>query len=281
MFNDILSQLHPRNVSLAIKQIDQAPESYSLPREESTYRVLWTLACVCVCLLLIHYLKYSSTFVAALNLLSGWAGEPQRHYLNLLNNTGYLELFGYVWWTGWHLVGYVLLPVLLIKWVFKTPLREMGLGINETAQHWLGYLLLLTPILFFVYLVSFRSDFLSHYPFYKQATRSWFDLFAWEVLYLLQFASLEFFFRGFILNALRPAMGASAIWVMCVPYLMIHFPKLWLEATGAILFGFFLGILALRSRSIWGGFMVHAGVAVSMDIVSLVTQGRLPTRWWH
>ena len=77
-------------------------------------------------------------------------------------------------------------------------------------------------------------------------------------------------------GALRPAIGANAIWVMCVPYMMIHLPKLWLEASGAILFGLFLGILALRSRSIWGGVLVHAGVAVSMDVVSLVKRGSFP-----
>ena len=129
-------------------------------------------------------------------------------------------------------------------------------------------------------LVSFGEDFVNHYPFYKLAGRSWFDLLAWELLYLSQFVFLEFFFRGFILQALRPAMGANAVWVMCVPYLMIHFPKLWLEATGAILFGLFLGILALQSRSIWGGVLVHAGVAVSMDIAALLRKQEIPTQWW-
>ncbi|RZA09054.1 MAG: CPBP family intramembrane metalloprotease, partial [Moraxellaceae bacterium] len=94
------------------------------------------------------------------------------------------------------------------------------------------------------------------------------------------FVCLEFFFRGFILNALRPALGANAIWVMCVPYLMIHFPKLWLEATGAILFGLFLGILALRSRSIWGGVLVHAGVALTMDIAAILRKQGLPQHLW-
>ena len=42
---------------------------------------------------------------------------------------------------------------------------------------------------------------------------------------------------------------------MIVPYLMIHFAKPWLEASGAILFGLLLGVLALRSRSIWGGIV--------------------------
>jgi membrane protease YdiL (CAAX protease family) len=173
-----------------------------------------------------------------------------------------------------------MLPSLLIRYVMKARIRDFGWQLNQAPQHWRGYLLLLSPILVFVYLVSLGKDFVGHYPFYSLAGRSWFDLLAWELLYLSQFVFLEFFFRGFILNALRPAIGANAVWVMCVPYLMIHFPKLWLEATGAILFGLFLGILALRSRSIWGGVLVHAGVAVSMDLAALARKHGLPEVFW-
>ena len=83
----------------------------------------------------------------------------------------------------------------------------------------------------------------------------------------------------FSLASLR-TKGANAVFVMCVPYLMIHFAKPWPEATGAILFGLFLGILALRSRSIWGGAAVHMSVALSMDMLALMQRGHLPTRWW-
>jgi membrane protease YdiL (CAAX protease family) len=177
-------------------------------------------------------------------------------------------------------IGYVLVPALLIRYGFKARVRDFGWQLNEAPQHWRGYLLLLSPILVFIYLVSLGKDFVNHYPFYSLASRSWADLLAWEFLYLTQFVCLEFFFRGFILNSLRPALGANAVWVMCVPYLMIHFPKLWLEATGAILFGLFLGILALRSRSIWGGVLVHAGVALSMDIAALFRKHGLPESFW-
>ncbi|BFM08774.1 CPBP family intramembrane glutamic endopeptidase [Halioxenophilus aromaticivorans] len=275
----MLRLLHPNKLWRALEAIDEAKPSYTLGRQQASKRVLWVMATVCFCLLLIHYLKYASSFRALLAWASELAGHNPQYYLRKLNDAGFLSLWGYVWWSSWHLVGYVLIPVVVIRYVFKASVREMGLGWADTHRHWLGYALLLSPILLFIYLVSFRADFLQHYPFYKQASRSWFDLLAWEALYLLQFAALEFFFRGFMLNALRPAMGVNAIWVMCVPYLMIHFPKLWLEATGAILFGFFLGILALRSRSIWGGFLVHAGVAVTMDAASLISQARLPAQW--
>ena len=188
-------------------------------------------------------------------------------------------MIAYVWWASWQLISYVLIPVIVIKVFLKEHVIDYGWRIADTRQHWLGYLLLLTPILCFVVMVSFRDDFSSHYPFYSKAGRSWTDFILWECLYIMQFIALEFFFRGFMLRSLQPAMGANAIWVMCIPYLMIHFPKLWLESTGAFLFGLFLGILAIRSRSIWGGVAVHVGIALLMDITALIQRGAIPKQW--
>lgn len=274
----MLKSLHPKRIFTLLDAIDSAPPSYTLSRPQALRRVFVVLACVSVCLLMIHYLKYFSTFKAFLELLSHWQGQGGAYWLHTLSNTDYFRLISYGWWTFWHVIGYVVIPCLVIKYLLKARIADMGWRLNDSLTHWRGYLLLLTPILFFIFLVSQGEDFVNHYPFYKQAGRSWFDLLAWELMYLLQFICLEFFFRGFMLHALRPAVGANAVWIMCVPYLMIHFPKLWLEATGAILFGLFLGILALRSNSIWGGVVVHAGIAVSMDVAALVQQSNVPSR---
>ena len=276
----LFSLVDPRQIFRALDRIDEQPPSYTLNRKQSLRRVFWTLACVSVCLLIIHYMKYSSVFHATLEMLSLWQGEPKNAASVAIQQTGFYRLFAYCWWTAWHLVGYVIIPFFAIKFLLKENFSKMGWSWGETHLHWKGYVLLVSPIFFFIFLVSFRNDFLNHYPFYKLAHRSWFDFIAWELLYLTQFICLEFFFRGFIINALRPAMGANAVWVMCVPYLMIHFPKLWPEAFGAILFGLFLGILALQSRSIWGGFFVHAGIAVGMDLASLLRQDKIPTLFW-
>ncbi len=271
--------MHPRTIFTTLDAIDAAPPSYTLNRPESLRRVFIVLACVSCCLLLVHYGKNSSSFVALLHGLERAQDLRVNTLVHDLQRSAYAGLISYAWWTTTHLVGFILLPWLVIRYLLKLPLRELGWQFNETAKHWQGYVLLLCPILVFVLIASTGEDFVKHYPFYKQAGRSWVDLLAWEVLYISQFIFLEFFFRGFILHGLRPAMGANAVWVMCVPYLMIHFPKLWPEAFGAILFGLFLGILALRSRSIWGGVMVHVGVAVSMDIAALWKTGQLPVSW--
>ncbi len=268
-----LADLHPRQILTALDQIDAAAPSWQLSRPQALRRVVAVLATVSVSLLVLHYAKFATNLHSLLQWLGEWRGTT---YLQQLEASGWLELAGYLWWTGCHLFTFILLPWLVIRLVFKERMRDFGWRWNQVSDHWRGYLLLLSPILVFVVLVSQGEDFVHHYPFYRSAGRSWLDLLLWELLYLSQFVFLEFFFRGFMLNALRPALGANAIWVMCVPYLMIHFPKLWLEATGAILFGLFLGILALQSRYIWGGVLVHAGLALSMDVAALLQKGQLP-----
>jgi membrane protease YdiL (CAAX protease family) len=230
--------------------------------------------------LLINYLRLRTSFHGALQIGGEvFAGNPNAWEV-ALRRSGFGALAGYLWWGGWHLVGYVLIPVVVIRGVLRDRLRDYGLGLGKLTRHWPWYVLLVSPILVFVVIASHSDAFLRQYPFYRFAGRSWFDLLAWEVIYLSQFVALEFFFRGFFLFGLRRVFGVAAVAVMCVPYLMIHFPKPWPEAAGAILFGLFLGILALRSRTIWGGVAVHMTVAASMDFAALLQGGNLPSQWW-
>jgi membrane protease YdiL (CAAX protease family) len=80
-------------------------------------------------------------------------------------------------------------------------------------------------------------------------------------------------------------MGSAAIFAMSVPYCMIHYGKPYLEANGAIIAGIALGSLAMRTKSIYSGFLVHITVAGVMDWTSLAARHALPTQWlppgWH
>ncbi len=273
------SWLQPARFVEAWRAIDREAAEERATHPGVDRRPIVTLLVAAVCLLAINYLRLQSSFHAALDDLSRWFGWGHGGLYGELMRGGYGPLASYIWWGIWHVVFYVLVPVAVIKLVFRDRVVNYGLRLGDLRQHYFGYILLATPILFFVVLASFRQDFLNEYPFYRLAYRSWADLLAWEAIYLLQFACLEFFFRGFLLFPLKRAFGANAVLVMCLPYLMIHFPKPWLEATGAILFGLFLGVLALRNRSIWGGVAVHVSVAASMDIAALIQGPGLPHHW--
>jgi len=274
----LLTPLHPRNLAAAFAAIDAQAQAERARQPGAERRAAVALLTVAVCLLMIHYLKFATSYEAALDWFGQQTGHPD--LLREARHGRYFALGAELWWGAVHLIGYVVLPSLVITFILRERVRDFGLHWGETARYARWYLLLATPIIGFAFLASYRQDFLEHYPFYRLAFRSGFDLLVWEVIYLLQFAFLEFFFRGFFLHACKPAFGANAIFVMVVPYLMIHFAKPWLEASGAILFGFFLGVLALRSRSIWGGTLVHMSVALSMDLLALMQTGHLPQRWW-
>ena len=91
----------------------------------------------------------------------------------------------------------------------------------------------------------------------------------------MQFAALEFFFRGFLVHGLVPRFGYLAVVVMVVPYNMLHFGKPMPEALAAIVGGLVLGTLALRTRSIWWGAALHIAVAATMDVLALGHIGRI------
>lgn len=187
----------------------------------------------------------------------------------------YWDLKSFAWWTGFRVGGYVLMPILVIMAMPGERLRDYFISFKGFFKHLWIYVALYLAILPAVIIAS-RTDAFAHtYPFYRLANRSTFDLMAWEAMYALQFMSLEFFFRGFMLRGLKPALGSQAIFVMIVPYCMIHFGKPVPETLGAIFAGIILGTIAMRTKSIWGGVVIHVGVAVTMDLLAL---GGLPKR---
>ena len=98
--------------------------------------------------------------------------------------------------------------------------------------------------------------------------------------YLIQFIGIEAFFRGYLLFTLERKIGWNAIFVMAVPYCMIHYGKPYLETHGAIVAGIVLGSLAMRTKSIYAGFLVHITVAYAMDLLALWRRDALPTSFW-
>jgi uncharacterized protein len=181
----------------------------------------------------------------------------------------YYELESFAWWAGWRVLGYVVMPVMLIVCLPGERLRDFHVSLRQFWKHLWIYVVLFLCVLPAVLYASTTTAFRHTYPFYRLANRSSFDLWTWECMYAAQFISLEFFFRGFILKALRRRLGANAIFVMIVPYCMIHYGKPLPETLGAIGAGLILGTLAMRTKSIWGGVLIHIGVAMTMDVLAL------------
>lgn len=231
-------------------ETDRTPEDAG----RTSLRVLLILVTVAVSLTLQEYIGDRGFFE------THWPPSPGDHYF---------ELKGFAWWSGWRVFGYVIMPMIVLSWLPGERIRDYHVSLKGFFKHLWIYVALFLCVLPAVIMASRTPAFRHTYPFYRLANRSGFDLWTWEALYAAQFVSLEFFFRGFILNGLRRALGSNAIFVMIVPYCMIHYGKPLPETLGAIGAGLILGTLAMRTKSIWGGVLIHIGVAISMDVLAL------------
>lgn len=209
--------------------------------------------------------------VTALSLtLQDYLGGADRYEVWFpYDGSDYWQLKGFVWWSGWRVLGYVVMPLIAIACLPGERIRDYHVTGRGFFRHLWIYALMFVAFSPIVIVASTADTFRETYPFYHMANRSHFDLWSWEVLYIVQFIALEFFFRGFLLHSLRRVIGSNAIFVMMVPYCMIHYGKPMAETFGAILAGLILGTLAMRTRSIWGGVLIHTGVAISMDVLAL------------
>jgi membrane protease YdiL (CAAX protease family) len=172
-----------------------------------------------------------------------------------------------VHWAVCQTLWYTLVPWLTIRFFLRQPLSQYGSsarGIWGSLWIYLAmYALMVPAILWF----SGSTPFQQTYPFYRPAAGEpvWLRMIVWQLLYALQFVALEFFFRGYLIHGWKRRLGPYAIFAAMVPYCLIHFGKPLPETLGSIVAGVVLGLMSLKTNSIWPGAGLHIAVAWTMD----------------
>lgn len=185
-----------------------------------------------------------------------------------------VRLFQLTYWVFILITFYLVVPLIIIKFIFKDKLSDYGLSPKGLLKNYKTYVIFFLFMVPLILLVSTTESFQYKYPFYNPKEESLCPNFMiWQCLYLLQFFALEFFFRGFMIHGLKNKFGFYAIFIMMIPYVMIHFQKPMPETIGAIFAGVVLGALSLKSRSIWLGVAIHYSVAITMDLAALWQKG--------
>jgi len=179
----------------------------------------------------------------------------------------------HIWWVLIQIFCYVVPPVLYLRFVMRRPIIDMGFSTAGLIKHLPIYVLFAIVVIPLVVLVSGTPHFLSSYPMARETAVHWKTLLVWEILYAIQFVALEFFFRGFMIFGPARVLGAWVVPAMTVPYMMIHFQKPYLETTGAVIAGLSLGMVALKTRSIYAGMVLHITVAWLMEFLALYHKG--------
>ncbi len=189
-------------------------------------------------------------------ILHNWKGPQQTFYLYSIN---------------WVVRVFVLLIPVLIIWLIKDKTVQPFYGAKalESVKPYLLMLLIMVPVIF---IAGTQPDFLEMYPKAKVLNTSiagplqqkW-RYVVFELCYGFDFVSIEFFFRGFLILALLRICGMHCIIPVACFYCTIHLGKPMAEAISSFFGGALLGIVAFNTGSIWGGLIVHLGIAWMME----------------
>jgi membrane protease YdiL (CAAX protease family) len=238
------------------------------------WKVVGVLVLVAVVLTLQEYLLRPAEYAEFLHWM-------ERSFSGMINAETWMSpenySFGFLlYWACGQTLLYVVPPIIFIRFVWKKNLGDYGVKLKGVFSLWWMYFLMLGVMVPIVFVVSRSEGFQATYPFFEPLPNEplWPRFWIWEGAYFLQFVGLEFFFRGFLLHGVRRQFGAYAIFVMMVPYCMIHFGKPMPETFAAIAAGIILGFMSLKTRSIWMGAALHVSVALTMDMCALWRAGK-------
>ena len=179
----------------------------------------------------------------------------------------------------WPLKCILLLGLLLVIWKsFKIEGRVAGMNTGGSLKPYVLLLLCMIPLLSFA---ATQSDFQQVYPKlrkinFMEGTQydHWWTKLVFELSYGTDFLSIEAFFRGFLILGFIKYAGKNAILPMAAFYCSIHFGKPLLECISSYFGGIILGVIVYYSRSIWGGLLVHLGIAWLMELAGYLAAHR-------
>ncbi|HXW68251.1 MAG TPA: CPBP family glutamic-type intramembrane protease [Dissulfurispiraceae bacterium] len=185
-------------------------------------------------------------------------------------------------WGGAFLL--VILPIILIKFIFKQPLSLYGLGmppkhLTRLASTTLLVLFVCSCMFFFLF-GSRSADMRQLYPLFKNF-KSVGQFILYELSYLPFFIAIEFIFRGYLLFGLaqlreeevRRASGVHGVFyfhryallIQMLSYTAWHLGKPLSELWGTLGWGLAAGAMALALRSIWPVVVSHWLLNVVVD----------------
>lgn len=207
-------------------------------------------------------------------------GAPSRflEYFPSFAHEENAALYGHYWQFLCLFVLVGMLPFFYWLGVMKVPLAQLGLGLGDWKRGLL-LVLILVPLLVvpLIWIAGGMPDIRGEYPMFRALYQKPQLFWRYEIAYiLLYYVAWEFFFRGFLLFGLardRDMGATNAILIQTISSCLIHLNKPESETLASIATGIILGVITLRTRSIWYAFVLHASVGILTDYFVLLRTG--------
>jgi membrane protease YdiL (CAAX protease family) len=152
--------------------------------------------------------------------------------------------------------------------IYRLLEKKWGLyGFIKTTSLWPYFLMLLimTPV---IWIAAQQNEFQLVYPKAKSLgiNAGVLQFILFQISYIADFFTIELFFRGFLILVLSKYAGIKCILPVALFYFTIHLGKPMAEAISSFFGGTLLGVISYHTKSIWGGWVVHAGIALLMEL---------------
>ncbi|MGK2863433.1 MAG: CPBP family intramembrane glutamic endopeptidase [Chitinophagaceae bacterium] len=204
-------------------------------------------------------------------------GAPVIFAIKVNMNTNMFISFDRHWNDYWNVIAYwpfrliIIGSILIIcKELFNK--RDPLYGLSVKKINYSPYFILLLIMVPLIAAASTQHDFLSTYPKMKMilplpenSDPGWFYKLLFQLSYGSDFFTIELFFRGFLVIGFMKWVGKDAILPMACFYCTIHFGKPMAECISSYFGGMLLGIISYHTQSIYGGLLVHLGIAWLME----------------
>jgi len=181
-----------------------------------------------------------------------------------------------IWWIvfqrfcGVLLYGIFPFAIILLN---KVCLCQYGLNAGNFSSTliWIGSL---SPIMIIINLLNYnKADNLAMYPQIRKTEWTIQTIVISALSWMAYLFAYEFMFRGFLLFvSLQYLNPWPALALNIAIYALVHVPKGYKEAFGALPLGIALGLITIKTGNIWVAFVVHCVLALSNEWLSLLAQ---------
>ncbi len=174
----------------------------------------------------------------------------------------------------------MVLPLFIMSFFFEKSIPGRGFGLIVKRFDVRPYLILLSLAGIGIAFGGFFKDIQEYYPRYLELGGSqyaarhdvpgWLNVIIYELAYGIDFISVEMFFRGFLIYSFTRYFGPYVVFPMITTYCFLHFGKPMTEAISSLFGGYILGVISLNSKTIWGGVLIHVGIAWLMEVIGFI-----------
>lgn len=167
-----------------------------------------------------------------------------------------------------------IVPLAIVRGLFGDRWRDYGLGIGQPVRTVRTFLIILPFVLAGAWASRHDPSIAALYPINPAAGDTGWHFAGHAAAYFAYYFGWEFHFRGLYQHGLTPHMGvACAVLVQTLASSLAHFDKPPAELLASVAGGVLLGVLAIRTRSIVSGLMLHATLGIAIDLFQLYSNG--------